>query len=109
MGEPRPAHSRRCCCLLGSRHDVDDLAAALLAELDRARREGEQGVVAATADVDAGVEVGAALADEDLARVDDLAAEALHAEALRVGVATVAGGACALLVCHVRFPSALLD
>jgi hypothetical protein len=35
------------------------------------------------------VEVGAALADDDLARVDELAAEALDAESLGVGVATV--------------------
>ena len=33
--------------------------------------------------------------------VELLAAEALHAEALCVGVTTVAGGACALFVCHV--------
>src|SRR5687768_11284063 len=53
------------CNLRGN--DVDGLAATLGAELDRARREGEQGVVTATADVHAGVEVGAALADQDLA------------------------------------------
>ena len=75
------------------RNDVDDLAAALRAELDRASREREQRVVATTADVGARVEVRAALADDDLARDDDLAAEALDAEALRVGVATVASGA----------------
>ena len=51
---------------------------------------GEQRVVAATADVHAGVEVGAALADQDLAGLDDLAAEALDAEPLGVRVATVA-------------------
>ena len=51
---------------------------------------GEQRVVAATADVDAGVEVGAALADDDLAGLDDLAAEPLDAEPLGGGVATVA-------------------
>ena len=51
---------------------------------------GEQGVVAAAADVHARVELGAALADEDLAGLDDLAAEPLDAEALGVGVATVA-------------------
>ena len=62
--------------------------------------EREQRVVAATADAVTGVEVGAALADEDLAGLDDLAAEALHAEELRVGVATVARGARALLVSH---------
>ena len=47
-------------------------------------------VVAATADVDAGMEVGAALPDDDLAGLDDLSAEPLDAEALGVGVATVA-------------------
>ena len=54
----------------------------------------------ATADARAGVEVGAALADQDLTGVDDLTAEALHAEPLSIGVATVPGGRCALLVCH---------
>ena len=49
----------------------------------------------------AGVEVGAALADDDLAGLDDLAAEALDAEVLRVRVATVAGRGRALFVCHV--------
>ena len=62
--------------------------------------ECEQRVVAATADVGAGVEVRAALADDDLAGEDLLAAEALHAQSLSVGVTTVAGGACALFVCH---------
>src|SRR4051794_25557196 len=109
MGEPRPPHFPKCCCLLGGRHDVDHLAAALLPELDSAGGDGEQGVVAAAAQVGAGVEVGAALADDDLARIHDLAAEALHAEALRVRVTTVASGARALLVCHVRCLSALLD
>ena len=73
------------------RDDVDDPATATGAELDRAGDEREQRVVAAAADAVAGVEVGAALADDDLAGVDDLAAEALDAEALGVGVATVAG------------------
>ena len=53
-------------------------------------RLGEQRVVAAAADVDAGVEVRAALADDDLAGLDDLAAEPLDAQPLGVGVATVA-------------------
>ena len=76
---------------LGGRDDVDDPAAAAGAELDGAGDEREQRVVAAAADAVAGVEVGAALADDDLAGVDQLAAEALDAEALRVGVTTVAG------------------
>src|SRR5690606_16595106 len=91
---------KEAVALGGSCNDVDDLAATLRAELDSTGREGEQRVVATTADVDARVEVGSALADEDLARADDLAAEALHAKALRVGVATVTCGRCALFVCH---------
>ena len=42
----------------------------------------------------------AALADQDLARVDDLAAEPLHAKALGVRVTSVPAGRGALLVCH---------
>src|SRR6187431_2279142 len=100
--EARPLHEKSACGgLLRRHHDVDDLAAALRTELDRAGLEGEQRVVTATADVGAGVEVGAALTDDDLAGEDLLAAEPLHAEALCVGVTTVTGGACALFVCHV--------
>src|SRR5437763_1784616 len=84
----------------GDRNDVHDLAATVGAELHRTGLEGEQRVVATAADTGAGVEVGAALADQDLTRVDDLTAEALHAESLGIGVATVPGGRCALLVCH---------
>ena len=65
----------------------------------------EQGVVAAAADPVARVEVGAALPDDDLAGVDQLAAEALDAEPLGVGVATVARRGRALLVCHVCLSS----
>ena len=51
---------------------------------------GEQGVVAADADILAGIHLGAALADDDVARQDLLAAEALHAQALAVRIAAVA-------------------
>src|SRR6478609_3709795 len=85
---------------LGRHDDVDDLAATARPEGHGTGGEGEQRVVAATADVDAGVEVRAALADDDLAGLDDLATEALDAQALGVRVAAVARGARALLVCH---------
>ena len=52
------------------RLDVDDLAALALAELHRAVDQREQRVVATDADVLAGVEPGAALADDDRAGVD---------------------------------------
>src|SRR6478609_11257849 len=56
MGGPKPAHPQNGARGRGSGlggHDVDDLAAALVAELDRTGGEGEQRVVATTADVDA--------------------------------------------------------
>src|SRR5690606_23105308 len=96
----RPVRESVLCLLSGS-DAVDDLAAALRAEPASARLGAAQRVVAATADAGAGVEVRAALADEDLAGVDGLTAEALHAESLCVGVTTVAGRARALLMCHV--------
>jgi hypothetical protein len=46
--------------------------------------------------------VGAALADDDLACGNDLAAEALYAEVLGVGVTTVASGARAFFMCHLK-------
>src|SRR5438270_471536 len=49
--------------------DVDEFAALAGAELDLAGGQGEQGVVAADADVLAGVDPGAALADDDGAGV----------------------------------------
>ena len=73
------------------RIDVDDLAAFALAELDRAVDQGEQRVVATLTDVPAGVELGAALADDDRAGADLGAVEHHHAEALGIRVSTVAG------------------
>ena len=71
--------------------DVDDLAVAALAELDDAVRLGEERVVAADPDVEAGVPFGAALAHDDRARRHYLAAVTLPTQTLRVGVASVTG------------------
>mgnify|MGYP006883611496 CR=1 FL=1 len=78
----------------------DPEEALALAELDGAGGQGEQGVVATDANVLAGVELGAALADDDGACVHGAAAEDLDAQALGVGITTVAAGALSLLVCH---------
>ena len=75
----------------GDGNDVDDLAVLALAELDRTVDQREQRVVATDADVAAGVDLGAALADDDRAGGDLRAVEDLHAQALGVGVTTVAG------------------
>src|SRR5690606_33841266 len=81
-------------------HDVDDLAAPLRAELHRPGGEGEQRVVTAPADQVARVELGAALPNQNLASVNNLAAEALHTETFRLGVAAVPRAGRTLLVSH---------
>ena len=69
---------------------------------------GEQRVVAAPADVDAGMELGAALPHDDLPGLDDLTAEPLDAQPLSGGIPTVARARGALLVCHVCRPYYLI-
>ena len=58
----------------------------------------KQRIVLADADVGAGMEMRAALTDKNVAREHELTIRALHAEALRMAVAAVAGGAHSLLV-----------
>src|SRR5689334_14566617 len=72
----------------------------VLRVLHVARLRGEERVVLADAHVHAGMELRAALADEDGARVHELAAEGLEAEALAFGIAAVAGRPACFLVCH---------
>src|SRR5260370_14913983 len=108
--EPRPpwparrttrAESTNCRRLLLVRGDADApavLAHPLVANL--AGDEGEKRVVAAQADARARGDLGPTLADEDRAGVHGLAGVDLHAQHLRLGVATVAGGTPAFLVCH---------
>jgi len=81
--------------------ELDGGAAATLdAEVHLACGQREEGVVATTTHVVAGVEVGAVLANDDLARTDDLPAETLHTEALGIGITTVSRRGRAFLVCH---------
>jgi hypothetical protein len=68
--------------------DVDAAAAAV--EVDLAVGEGIQRVVASLADVATGVPFGAALADQDISREHDFAAEFLDAKPLGARVAAVA-------------------
>src|SRR5262245_11205077 len=74
-----------------------------------ARDPRVQRVVAADADVGAGVHARAALPHQDLAGIDALAAVDLHAEALRLGVAPVARAAACFLVCHGLLTVDLVD
>src|SRR5450432_2101053 len=88
--------------------DRDDRARAGLGELHGAALEREQREVLACPDVVAGVDLRADLADEDVAREHELAVVALDAAALAVRVATVAGAALTLLVCHFVLPNAYM-
>src|SRR5690348_14563663 len=71
-----------------------------IAERDAAVGKREQGVILAEPDVAARVPLGAALAHDDVAGEHSLTAELLHAEALALAVAAVAGRAACFLMCH---------
>jgi hypothetical protein len=68
----------------GSYNDVHYTASAACTELHRACLQSEQRVIATAANACAGVEMGTALADDDLAGLNDLTAEALYAQVLSV-------------------------
>src|SRR5207237_4999401 len=80
--------------------DAHEAAVAARAELHAAVARGENGVVSAHAGAVAGAEARSALADEDHPRGHVLAGEHLHAEHLRIRVATVPRRAESFLVGH---------
>src|SRR3954452_5913288 len=88
------------CLDLDRGDDGDDATAAAFLEVHRARGASVDRVVLADAHAESRLELGAALADDDLAARHGLAGEHLHAEALRVRVAAVPAGAEAFLMSH---------
>ena len=84
-------------CLFRRRNGFDGINAHFLLVpapsliADDAVDEGEQRIVAADADIGAGMDLAAPLADENVARKDLLTVAALGAEALRFAVAAVMG------------------
>ena len=70
------------CNNLFGRNNVDQTTSTLDAELNRACRESEQGIVAAATNVLTRVELGAALTHDDLAGLNLLTTEALNALSL---------------------------
>jgi hypothetical protein len=62
--------------------------------------QSEQGVVFANANIGSGVELGAALANDDCASSDQLTAKRLHTEHLGLGIAPVSRRAAAFFLCH---------
>src|SRR3954464_5570345 len=86
--------------LLAGGHDGDHAPAPAVLELNGAGPRGEDRVVLADADALARLEAGPALAHDDLAAGHDPAREDLHAEPLRIRVASVAARAESLLMSH---------
>jgi hypothetical protein len=73
---------------------------AVFVEIDFAIGESEQCPISARADVLAGDEFGAALADENTAGGDELTAESLHAQPFANAVASIADTALTLPMCQ---------
>ena len=82
-------------------HSVDGALAAILAlalELDGTVNQSKQGVVTADAHIDTGMDVGASLANQDVAGQNELTVGTLHAQALGLGITAVLSGTAALVV-----------
>ena len=62
---------------------------ALVCELDAARDLGEEGIVLAAAHIESGLYASAALPHDNRSTGDDLSAECLEAEPLRIRVAAI--------------------
>src|SRR5215471_5734030 len=89
-----PAACENCDGFLGFSAHADELAhPPAVVKLDHAGNFGEQRVVLAPTHVVAGLESSAALPHDDRATGNQLAAEHLDAEALRIGIAPVLGTA----------------
>src|SRR5687768_7261816 len=76
--------------LLGRQHADPAAVLAVIFEADRAVHLGKQRVILAESDVEAGLEAATLLPHEDRTAGDDVAVVTLHAEALRIAVASVA-------------------
>ncbi len=85
---------------LGLGNDVHALGRSVV---DDAVDEGEEREIAALADVSAGAEFRASLAEKDVPRSRDLAVVELDAEPLGVGVAPVSAGTLSFFVRHGGF------
>ena len=84
--------------LLLSVHGALPAILALALETDGAVDQSEQGVIAADAHVDTGVDVGASLANQNVASQNELTVGTLHAQELCLGGTTVLGRTAALVV-----------
>ena len=80
---------------------IDGALTAILAqalEFDGTVNQSEQGVVAADTHIDTGMDVGASLANQNVAGQNELTIGALAAQSLGLGITAVLGGTAALVV-----------
>jgi hypothetical protein len=87
LGSPlalRPTERDVVCRSVLRANHVDDATSTAGAELDSTWGKCEESVVLTAADIVTWVEVRTALTHDDLARVNELATEALHAETLSI-------------------------
>lgn len=84
-------------------------AAAVPIEVDVAVDEGEEGVVFAHTDILAGVPLGAALTNDDVASDDGFAAKFFDAETVTAGVASVLNRALSFFMCHCEWEVSCLS
>ena len=90
------------CVLLGQRSDADERAAlAFFAERYRSVDQSEERMVLTHADVLTGIVHRAALTDDDVARLGELAAEQFDAESFAFRLTAVLRTTYTFLVCHV--------
>ena len=71
---------------------------ALALELDSTVNQSEQGVILADTYIDTGMDVGASLANQNVAGQNELTVCTLNAQALSLGITAVLGGTAALVV-----------
>jgi hypothetical protein len=94
----RRAHARTR--LLRDDVHVHVLFRAFDAKFHRAVGFGEQGVIGADADIDAGAILRPTLPNEDVAREHIFSTKLLHAKALGMRIAAVTSTTASFLVCH---------
>jgi hypothetical protein len=86
--------------------DADELSPLFLVEQHLALGTGEQGIILSPADIESGVKLGSALADQDLSGFDVLSAESFHTQSLGSGISAVSRAALSLFMRHCySFPS----
>ena len=77
---------------------------AVVGELHATGNLCEERIVGSDADIGAGLDLGAALANDDRSARHELPRKGLYAQTLRIGITSICGAASTLLMCHFLDP-----